>query len=76
MSEPQELVFFEVVAVKSGHNRIDQDWFGANLVELKQLNTMNLNLSSIVVEPVDTVRDINVILDTKLSMQEIISKIS
>ena len=53
-------------------------WFGtrANLVKLRQLDIMSLNLCSVAVEPVDSVRDLSVILDSELSMRVHISKIS
>ena len=53
-------------------------WFGsrANLVKLRQLDVMSLNLFSIAVEPVDSVRDLGVILDSELSMRVHINKIS
>ena len=53
-------------------------WFGsrANLVKLRQLDVMSLNLCSVVVEPVDSVRDLGVILDSELSMRVHISNIS
>ena len=53
-------------------------WFGsrANLVKLRQLDVMSLNLCSVAVEPVDSVRDLGVILNGELSMQGHISKIS
>ena len=52
-------------------------WFGfrANLAKLRQLDT-NLSLCSVVVEPVDSVRDLGVILDSELSMAQHIGKIS
>ena len=40
----------------------------ANLLKLKQFDTTSLNLCSVVVEPVDAVRDVGVILDDELSM--------
>ena len=43
---------------------------------LRQLDVMSLNLCSVGVEPVDSVRDLGVILDSELSMQVHISKIS
>ena len=53
-------------------------WFGsrANLMKLRQLDVMILNLCLVAVEPVDSVRDLDVILDSKLSMLVHISKIS
>ena len=53
-------------------------WFGfrANLVKLRQLDVMSLNLCSVAVEPVNSVRAIGVILDSELSMRVRISKIS
>ena len=53
-------------------------WFGssANLVKIRQLDVMSLNLCSVAVEPVDSVRDLDVILDSELSMRVHISKIS
>ena len=53
-------------------------WFGsrANLLKLRQLEVMSLNLCSVAVEPVDSVRDLGVILDSELSMRVHISKIS
>ena len=52
-------------------------WFGSrvNLVKLRQLNVMILNLCSVDVEPVNSVRDFGVILDSELSMRVHISKI-
>ena len=53
-------------------------WFGsrANLVKLRQLDVMSLNICSVAVEPFDSVRDLGVILDSELSMRVHISKIS
>ena len=53
-------------------------WFGsrANLVKLRQLDVMSLNLWSVAVEPVDSVHDLGVMLDSKLSMRVHIGKIS
>ena len=53
-------------------------WFCSrvNLVTLRQLNVMSLNLCSVAVEPVDSVWDLGVILDNELSMRVHISKIS
>ena len=53
-------------------------WFGSrvNLVKLRQLDVMSLNLCQVAVEPIDSVRDLSVILDSELSMREYISKIS
>ena len=53
-------------------------WFGsrANLLKQRQLDIMSLNLCSVAVEPVDSVRDLDVILDSELSMRVRISKIS
>ena len=53
-------------------------WFGsrANLMKLRQLDVMSVNLCSVAVEPVDSVRDLGVILDSELSMQVHLSKIS
>ena len=53
-------------------------WFGsrANLVKLRQLDVMSLKLCSVAVEPVDSVRELGVILDSELSMRVHISKIS
>ena len=53
-------------------------WFGsrATLVNLRQLDVMSLNLCSVAVEPVDSVRDLGVILVGELLMQVHISKIS
>ena len=50
-------------------NKTELIWFGsrANLAKLRQLDT-NLSLCSVVVEPVNSVRDLGVILDSKLSM--------
>ena len=59
-------------------NKTELIWLGsrANLVKLRQLDVMNLNLCSVVVEPVDSIRDLGVILDSELSMRVHISKIS
>ena len=53
-------------------------WFGfrANLVKLRQLDVMSLNLCSVAVEPVDSFRDLGVILNSELLMRVHISKIS
>ena len=53
-------------------------WFGsrANVVKLRQLDVMSLNLCSIAVEPVDSVRDFGVNLDSIFSIRVHISKIS
>ena len=53
-------------------------WFGfrANLVKLRQVDVMSLNLCSVAVEPVDSVRDLSVILDSEFSMRVHISKLS
>ena len=42
-------------------------WFSsrANLVKLRQLDVTSLNLCSVTVEPVDSVRDLGVILDSE-----------
>ena len=45
-------------------------------MKLRQLNVMSLNLRSVAVEPVDSVRDLSVLLDSGLSMRVHISKIS
>ena len=52
-------------------------WFGsrANLSNLKRLDVMSLTLCSVVIEPVDSVRDLGVILDSELSMQKHIGKV-
>ena len=52
-------------------------WFGfrAYLVKLRQLDVTSLNLCSVAVEPGDSIRDLGVILDSKLSMGVHISKI-
>ena len=52
-------------------------WFGSrsNLTKLGQLDT-SLNLGSVVIEPVHSVRDLGVILDGELSMIQHIGKIS
>ena len=41
-----------------------------NLLKLKQLDIMSLNLCSVVVEPVEPVRDLGVNFDSELSMRE------
>ena len=53
-------------------------WFGSrtNLVQPRQLDVMSLNLCPVAVEPVDSVRDLSVILDSELSMRVHINKIS
>ena len=53
-------------------------WFGyrAHLLKRKQFDNMSLNLCSVAVEPVDSVRDFGEILDSELSTQEHVSKIS
>ena len=51
-------------------------WFGSRANLLRQLDVMSLNLCSVAVEPVDSVRDLGVILDSELSMRVHISKIS
>ena len=53
-------------------------WFGSrtNLVKLRQLDVMSLNLCSVAVEPVDSVLDLCFILNSELSMRVLISKIS
>ena len=48
----------------------------ANLAKLRQLDLMSLNLCLIAVEPVDSVRDLSVILESELSMWVYVSKIS
>ena len=45
-------------------------------MKLKQLNITSLNLCSVAIEPVDSVRDLGVILDSELTMRAHISKIS
>ena len=51
-------------------------WFDsrANLVRLRQLDVMSLNLFA--VEPVDSVQDLGVILDSELSMRVHINRMS
>ena len=51
-------------------------WFGSrsNLTNLSQLDT-SINLASVVIEPVLSVRDLGVILDGELSMIHHIGKI-
>ena len=51
-------------------DKIELIWFGsrANLVKLKQLDVMSLDLCSVDVESVDSVQDLDVILDSELSM--------
>ena len=58
-------------------DKMELIWFGsrANLAKLRQLDT-NLSLCSVVVKPVDSVRDLGVILDSELSMSQHIEKIS
>ena len=53
-------------------------WFSsrANLVKLRQPDVMSVNLCSVAVEPVNSVRDLGVILDSELSMRVHKSKIS
>ena len=48
----------------------------ANLVKIRQLDVMSLNLCSVAVEPVDSIRDLGVILDSEFSMRVHLSKIS
>ena len=59
-------------------NKTKLIWFGsrANLAKLRQSDVMSLNLCSAAVEPVDSVRDLGVILDRQLPMRVHISKIS
>ena len=59
-------------------DKIELIWFvsRANLVKLTQLDVMGLNLCSVALEPVNSVRDHGVILDSELSMRVHISKIS
>ena len=45
-------------------------------MKLRQLDVMSLNLCSVAVEPVDSVRALGVIIDSELSMRVHISKIS
>ena len=45
-------------------------------MKLRKLDVMNLNLCLVAVEPVDSVRDLGVIVNNKLSMRVHISKIS
>ena len=45
-------------------------------MKLRQLDVISLNLCSVDVEPVDSVRDLSVILDSELSMRVHIRKIS
>ena len=45
-------------------------------MKLAQFDVMSLNLYSVAVEPVDSVRDLGVIIDSELSMRVHISKIS
>ena len=58
-------------------DRTELIWFGSrcNLVTLGQLDT-GLNLSSVVMEPVDAVRDLGVIRDIELSMAQHIGKLT
>ena len=53
-------------------------WFSfrANLSKLKRLDVMSLTLCFIVTEPVDSVRDLGVILDSELSKQKHIGRVS
>ena len=59
-------------------NKTELIWFSfrAKLVKLRQLDVISLNLSSVTVESVDSVRDLGVILDRELSMRFHISNIS
>ena len=52
-------------------------WFGtiANLVKLRQLDALSSNLCSVAVVPVDSIRNLGVILDSKLSKRVQIRKI-
>ena len=72
----RNLVFFMAVSVKSRQNRTDLVWLHGLYTEAHQLDVVNLNHCSVIVEPVDTVRDLGVILDSELSMREHISNIS
>ena len=53
-------------------------WFSfrVNLSKLKRLDVMSLTLCFVVIEPVNSVRDVGVILDSELSMQKHIGKVS
>ena len=52
-------------------------WFDSrtNLSKLKRLDVMSLTLCSVVIEPVDSVRDRGVIFDSELSMRKHIGKV-
>ena len=58
-------------------DKTELKWLGSqsNLTKLSQLDT-SLNLGSIIIRPVHSVRDLGVILDGKLSMIQHIGKIS
>ena len=71
-----DLVFFVAVSVKSRQNRTDLVWLHGLYTEAHQIDIVSLNHCSEIVEPVDTVRDLGVILDSELSMREHISSIS
>ena len=66
------------MAVQLNPDNTELIWFGSreNLVKLRQLDVMSLNLCSVAVDPVDFVHDLGVILDSKLSKRVHISKIS
>ena len=59
-------------------NKTELIWFGfrANLSKLKRLDVISLTLCSVVIERVDSVRDLGVILDSELSMQKHIDRVS
>ena len=59
-------------------NKTELIWFGSrvNFSKLKRLDVMNLILCSVVIEPVDSVRDFGIILDSELSMRKHIVKVS
>ena len=66
------------VGLQLNPDKTELIWFGfrANLVKLRQLDVMSLNLCAVTVESVDSVRDLGVIRDSELSMRVHISKIS
>ena len=71
--KPPELVFLTAVAAKPEQDRTDLVRLQSQLGEAIVLS---LNLCSVAVKQVDSVRDLGVILDSELSMRVHISKIS
>ena len=74
-SKPPGLVFLTAVAAKPGQGRTGLVRLQSQLGEVRATRRHEPHLCSVAVEPVDSVRDLGVILNSELSMRVLISKI-